>query len=109
METNQYMEMFLDESREHLQSLNDGLLSLENDPEDLSVLNEIFRNAHTLKGMSATMGYTRTAELTHDMENLLDFSDLVRQVNAIAKGESPAAPAEAPAEGTEATEAPAEA
>ena len=54
METNQYMEMFLDESREHLQSLNDGLLSLENDPEDLSVLNEIFRNAHTLKGMSAT-------------------------------------------------------
>lgn len=48
METNQYMEMFLDESREHLQSLNDGLLSLENDPEDLSVLNEIFRNAHTM-------------------------------------------------------------
>ena len=73
METNQYMEMFLDESREHLQSLNDGLLSLENDPEDLSVLNEIFRNAHTLKGMSATMGYTKTAELTHDMENLLDM------------------------------------
>ena len=137
METNQYMEMFLDESREHLQSLNDGLLSLENDPEDLSVLNEIFRNAHTLKGMSATMGYTKTAELTHDMENLLDMlrkeqlkvsseiidvifkcvdtlqemvenigsgesedlvdvSDLVRQVNAIAKGESPSA--EAPAE-----------
>ena len=137
METNQYMEMFLDESREHLQSLNDGLLSLENDPEDLSVLNEIFRNAHTLKGMSATMGYTKTAELTHDMENLLDMlrkeqlkvspeiidvifkcldtlqemvenisngesedlvdvSDLVRQVNAIAKGESAdAAPAEA--------------
>ncbi|MBQ5919667.1 MAG: Hpt domain-containing protein, partial [Selenomonadaceae bacterium] len=129
METNQYMEMFLDESREHLQSLNDGLLSLENDPEDLSVLNEIFRNAHTLKGMSATMGYTKTAELTHDMENLLDMlrkeqlkvsseiidvifkcvdslqemvenigngesedlvdvSDLVRMVNAIAKGES---------------------
>lgn len=129
METNQYMEMFLDESREHLQSLNDGLLSLENDPEDLSVLNEIFRNAHTLKGMSATMGYTKTAELTHDMENLLDMlrkeqlkvsseiidvifkcvdslqemvenigngesedlvdvSELVRMVNAIAKGES---------------------
>ena len=136
METNQYMEMFLDESREHLQSLNDGLLSLENDPEDLSVLNEIFRNAHTLKGMSATMGYTKTAELTHDMENLLDMlrkeqlkvsseiidvifkcvdslqemvenigsgesedlvdvSDLVRQVNAIAKGESPSAAAPA--------------
>ena len=50
METNQYMEMFLDESHEHLQSLNDGLLSLENNAEDLSILNEIFRNAHTLKG-----------------------------------------------------------
>ena len=136
METNQYMEMFLDESREHLQSLNDGLLSLENDPEDLSVLNEIFRNAHTLKGMSATMGYTKTAELTHDMENLLDMlrkeqlkvsseiidvifkcvdslqemvenigngesedlvdvSDLVRKVNAIAKGDAAPAAEEA--------------
>ena len=73
METNQYMEMFLEESREHLQSLNDGLLSLEDNPEDLSVLNEIFRNAHTIKGMSATMGYTKIAELTHDMENVLDL------------------------------------
>ncbi|MBR1698075.1 MAG: chemotaxis protein CheA, partial [Anaerovibrio sp.] len=151
METNQYMEMFLDESREHLQSLNDGLLSLENDPEDLSVLNEIFRNAHTLKGMSATMGYTKTAELTHDMENLLDMlrkeqlkvspeiidvifkcldtlqemvenisngesedlvdvSDLVRQVNAIAKGESAdAAPAEAAPAAEAASEASGEA
>lgn len=73
MDTNQYMDMFLDESREHLQSLNDGLLSLESNPEEIDVLNEIFRNAHTLKGMSATMGYTKTAELTHDMENLLDM------------------------------------
>ena len=73
MDTNQYMEMFLEESREHLQSLNDGLLSLENDPEDLSVLNEIFRNAHTLKGMSATMGYNKIAELTHEMEDVLDL------------------------------------
>ena len=73
MDTNQYMEMFLEESREHLQSLNDGLLSLENDPGDLSVLNEIFRNAHTLKGMSATMGYNKIAELTHEMEDVLDL------------------------------------
>ena len=73
MDTNQYMEMFLEESREHLQSLNDGLLELENTPEDLSIINEIFRNAHTLKGMSATMGYNRIAELTHEMENVLDM------------------------------------
>jgi len=72
METNQYMEMFLDESHEHLQSLNDGLLGLEDNSGDLSVLNEIFRNAHTLKGMSATMGYNKIAELTHEMEDVLD-------------------------------------
>lgn len=72
MDTNQYMEMFLDESREHLDSLDDGLMTLEKDPSELSILNDIFRNAHTLKGMSATMGYTKIAELTHDMENILD-------------------------------------
>lgn len=64
--------MFLDESHEHLQSLNDGLLGLEDNAEDLSILNEIFRNAHTLKGMSATMGYNKIAELTHEMEDVLD-------------------------------------
>ncbi len=73
MDTNQYMEMFLEESREHLDSLDDGLMTLEKDPEELSILNDIFRNAHTLKGMSATMGYTKIAELTHDMENILDL------------------------------------
>lgn len=72
METNQYMDMFLDESHEHLQQLNEGLLSLEDNMEDLSVINDIFRNAHTLKGMSATMGYTKIAELTHEMEDVLD-------------------------------------
>ena len=73
METNQYMDMFLDESHEHLQSLNDGLLSLEENSEDISVVNEIFRNAHTLKGMSATMGFNKIAELTHEMEDVLDL------------------------------------
>ena len=72
METNQYMDMFLDESHEHLQQLNEGLLSLEDNMEDLSVINDIFRNAHTLKGMSATMGYNKIAELTHEMEDVLD-------------------------------------
>ncbi len=73
MDLNQYMGMFLDESREHLQSLNSCLLELENDPSNLSVLDEIFRSAHTIKGMSATMGFTAIAELTHDMENILDL------------------------------------
>ncbi len=73
MDTNQYMDMFLDESHEHLQSLNEGLLSLEENSEDVSVVNDIFRNAHTLKGMSATMGYNKIAELTHEMEDVLDL------------------------------------
>lgn len=73
MDTNQYMVMFLEESREHLQTLNSCLLDLEHNPENLSVLNEIFRSAHTIKGMSATMGFTKIAELTHEMENVLDL------------------------------------
>lgn len=72
MDTNQYMEMFIDESKEHLQSCNEHLLELEKSPEDLAIVNEIFRSAHTLKGMSATMGYTDIADLTHVMENILD-------------------------------------
>ncbi len=73
MGLNQYMGMFLEESREHLQTLNRCLLSLENDPRNLTVLDEIFRSAHTIKGMSATMGFTAIAELTHEMENVLDL------------------------------------
>ena len=72
MDTNQYLEMFLDESKEHLQSCNKYLLELEKQPEDLTIVNEIFRSAHTLKGMSATMGYEDIADLTHVMENILD-------------------------------------
>jgi len=72
MEMNQYLDIFLDESREHLQSINENLLELEKDPTNLSIVNEIFRSAHTLKGMSATMGYEDLAKLTHKMENVLD-------------------------------------
>ncbi|AXI10046.1 chemotaxis protein CheA [Oceanobacillus zhaokaii] len=72
METDQYLEVFLDESREHLQAVNDNILKLEKKPDDLDIVNEIFRSAHTLKGMSATMGYEDIASLTHKMENVLD-------------------------------------
>lgn len=67
----QYMDMFMEESREHLQALNQKILELEDNPQDLAILDEIFRSAHTLKGMSATMGFERIAELTHEMENVL--------------------------------------
>ena len=72
MDMSQYMSAFLDESREHLQIINDVLLKLEKDPDEHGFIEEIFRSAHTLKGMSATMGFTKTAELTHNMENVLD-------------------------------------
>lgn len=72
METNQYLDMFLDESKEHLQAATEHLLELEKNPEDLLIVNEVFRSAHTLKGMSATMGYEDIADLTHKMENVLD-------------------------------------
>ena len=71
MDMTQYLQMFIEESRDHLQNLNDNLLKLENDPNDSEIINEIFRSAHTLKGMSGTMGFTNTQKLTHNMENLL--------------------------------------
>ena len=68
----QYLEVFIEESKEHLQTCNEQLLELEKNPENLQIVNEIFRSAHTLKGMSATMGYEDLASLTHLMENVLD-------------------------------------
>jgi two-component system chemotaxis sensor kinase CheA len=72
MDMNQYLEIFIEESHEHLQSLNQSLLGLETNPKDMQILNEIFRVAHTIKGMAATMGYTKMTNLTHQMENVLD-------------------------------------
>ncbi|MBT2573337.1 chemotaxis protein CheA [Bacillus sp. ISL-51] len=72
MDMNQYLDVFIDESKEHLQTCNEKLLLLEKDPADLQIVHDIFRAAHTLKGMSATMGYTDLAHLTHLMENVLD-------------------------------------
>lgn len=73
MDMNAYLSMFIDESNDHLQALNDNLMRLENDPEDISIVQDIFRSAHTLKGMSATMGFEDLAALTHEMENVLDL------------------------------------
>ena len=72
MDISQYKDLFITEAQEHLDSLNKFLLQLENDPRNLDVITEIFRSAHTLKGMSATMGYDQLTELAHEMENLLE-------------------------------------
>lgn len=71
MDTSQYMSMFLEESMDNLQTLNESLLELEQNPNDVDKLNEIFRVAHTIKGMAATMGFSNMAELTHKMEDVL--------------------------------------
>lgn len=73
METNQYLSIFIDEASDHLQSLNESMLRLEQQPEDIGIVQVIFRSAHTLKGMSATMGFEDLAALTHEMENVLDL------------------------------------
>ncbi len=72
MDMNQYLEVFIEESQEHLQGLNQSLLGLETNPKDMKILNEIFRVAHTLKGMAGTMGFSGITNLTHQMENVLD-------------------------------------
>jgi len=71
MDVSQYLEIFIDESKEHLQSLSDELMVLEKEPENQDTINEIFRAAHSLKGMAGTMGYKRMQNLTHNMENVL--------------------------------------
>ncbi|MCR4739648.1 MAG: chemotaxis protein CheA [Lachnospiraceae bacterium] len=70
MDVNQYLEIFLDETNEHIQSLSDQLMNLEQEPDNPDTINEIFRSAHSLKGMAGTMGYKRMQNLTHDMENV---------------------------------------
>ncbi len=68
-----YRDLFFEESDDHLQQLNDNVLELESEPDNMDLVNEIFRSAHTLKGMAATMGYDVMTKLTHKMENMFDF------------------------------------
>src|SRR5690625_3127221 len=72
MDTSQYLTMFVDESKENVETLYDQLLELEKSSTDKSIIEQIFRAAHTLKGMAATMNYTHLADLTHKLENVFD-------------------------------------
>ena len=71
MDVSQYLEIFIDETKEHLQNLSQQLMVLEEEPDNADTINEIFRAAHSLKGMAGTMGYKRMQHLTHIMENAL--------------------------------------
>jgi len=68
----EYLGVFVDETKEYLQNLNDTLLELEKNPEDMELINEAFRDLHTLKGMAGTMGFSSMAKLCHTLENILD-------------------------------------
>ena len=70
MDVSQYLEIFIEETKEHLQTLNDQVLILEAEPDNIDTINEIFRAAHSLKGMAGTMGFKRMQHLAHDMENV---------------------------------------
>lgn len=70
MDVSQYLEIFIDETSEHLQNLSDAIMILEKEPENMDTINEIFRAAHSLKGMAGTMGFKRLQRLAHDMENV---------------------------------------
>lgn len=70
MDVSQYLEIFLDESSEHLQTLSDCIMILEKEPDNKETINEVFRAAHSLKGMAGTMGFKRMQHLTHDMEDV---------------------------------------
>ena len=74
MDTAQYLGVFLDEAKEHLQTLNDSIMQLEQEPDSEDCINEIFRAAHSMKGMAGTMGYKRMQDLTHHIEDV--FSDV---------------------------------
>ncbi|GAB6189443.1 chemotaxis protein CheA [Marinitoga arctica] len=67
-----YLNVFIEEANENLQTLNEELLELENNPENLEKVNEIFRVMHTFKGMAGTMGFDKIATLSHKMESILD-------------------------------------
>ncbi len=70
MDVSQYLDIFIDETNEHIQSLSDSIMELEKEPDNMDTVNEIFRAAHSLKGMAGTMGFKRMQHLTHDMENV---------------------------------------
>jgi two-component system, chemotaxis family, sensor kinase CheA len=72
MKIGQYKEQFVSEAKEHIDLINDSLLIFEKEPENDEIINKLFRSFHTLKGNSATMGYTNFSELAHHLEDLLD-------------------------------------
>lgn len=73
MDASEFKDVFAAEAHEYIQALNQDLLRLESNPNDRAALNDMFRAAHSLKGMSGTMGYQELADFTHQIESVLDL------------------------------------
>jgi two-component system, chemotaxis family, sensor kinase CheA len=110
LELNRYLDLYLSESQDHLRLLNKSLLALE-DSDSEGAIEEAFRAAHTLKGMSATMGFVAVTDMAHSLENLLDeirkgqraadpgtIDDLLAQSDTLERAIAAAAAGEAVAE-----------
>lgn len=83
VDASKYKELFVEESREHLQCISKNLLILERTPENTGALTETFRTVHTLKSMAATMGFPTMEKLSHEIENVLDA---LRKRGKVEKG-----------------------
>ena len=73
MDMSKYKGMFISETKEHLQTMNRLIISLEKNPETREDIEALFREAHSIKGMAASMGYDAIAELSHKMEDMMDL------------------------------------
>ena len=72
LDNDQYRQLFIEEAKEHIDTITKSMLILEKEPENQEVVNMLFRSAHTLKGSSGMMGFKDFQELTHAMEDVFD-------------------------------------
>lgn len=72
MDLSKYLHIFVNDSQEHLQRMDEHLLQLEHHPEDVQAIDALFRSAHSIKGMSTTMGFEELSQIAHALESLLD-------------------------------------
>ncbi len=72
MDLTKYLHIFLKDSQEHLQRMDEHLLQLKAQPEDAEAIDSLFRSAHSIKGMSTTMGFDKLTQIAHSLENFLD-------------------------------------
>ena len=84
MDLARYQTIFLEEASEHCAEMSAALLELEKDPGSADAIDRVFRAAHSIKGMAASLGHDGLAELAHAME---DRMQVFREAGRVAGGE----------------------